>query len=172
MGGRRLRAVGPSELPAARAFLHPVGSRPRSRRRGRAALPVPPSFSPPRGATPARGDLQATGPRRPSPLGVSRTPLPERPRHSLIGGCGSARGKKPSSDWPNRLRTGVRRGVARPRRGLRPRGRKERAVGLVPLNRWEPRGLGQTSPLWRSDPASPFRQASGRGSDALRPSKC
>lgn len=44
VGGRRLRAVGPSELPAARAFLHPVGSRPWSRRRGRAALPVPLPF--------------------------------------------------------------------------------------------------------------------------------
>lgn len=80
----RLGAVGPSAVPARLGPPPPVGSRVGSGRRGRAALPGPLLHSPPRGATPARGP-QPGRPQRPSPPGVSRTLLPERRGHSLIG---------------------------------------------------------------------------------------
>lgn len=62
--------------------------------------------------------------RRPSPLGGSRTLLPERRRYSRTGECFSALGNKPSSDWRSgrwsRESGGRGQACGRPTRWLRP----------------------------------------------------
>lgn len=85
----------PSSAPPARA---------RSRR-PRRLTPAPFSILRLAGSLPRTDPKVCPRPQRLSPLGVSRTLLPERRRHSLIGAQLSVPGKKRSSDWPRRLRT-------------------------------------------------------------------
>ena len=104
--------------------------------RGRSALPRPLSQSSDSWEPTPRADSRAPWPRRTSPRGVARTLLPERRRRSLTGEHVSPPGKKRSSDWPSRLGSCRRGGVARPARWLRPppRGRSFRPRS------WPPRG--------------------------------
>lgn len=103
VGSSLPRAVGPSETsarPPARTSAAPSARArvqvPRPRRLTR----VPVQFSSSRGHKCAPRALHAR-PWGPSPLGVSRTLLPERRRHSLTGEWFPARRNKPCSYWPS-----------------------------------------------------------------------
>ena len=82
----------------------PPPARARSRR-PRRLTPAPFSILRLAGSLPRTDPKVCPRPQRLSPLGVSRTLLPERRRPSLIGAQLSVPGKKRSSDWPRRLRT-------------------------------------------------------------------
>lgn len=96
-----------------------------ARTRRRAVLPRPLLNPPPGGAPSERRRTSKRGPQgprpqKPSPLGVSRTLLPERRWPSLIGEQVSAPGKKRSPYWPSRLRNWGRGGVPKPAGGSAP----------------------------------------------------
>ncbi|XP_044889116.1 formin-like protein 1 [Felis catus] len=112
LGGGQQPSQGCGTLGAARPGP-PLALRSRagSGRRGRAALPEPPSrFSASRGHSRARGP-RAARPQKPSPLAGSRTLLPEQRRHSLIGIGACAPDKESSSDWLSRYEAEAQSGV-------------------------------------------------------------
>lgn len=137
MGSSRLGAKGPSKATRP-GPPPPCGLRAAAENARGLWAPGPRHLTPAPFATrTAHGHTYARGPpaarsQRPSPLGVLRTLLPERRRHSLTGERDYAPGKKRSFDWPNRVHKCTSRG-AWPSSPVAPPARKE-----LPPEGWFP----------------------------------